>query len=126
MREILVLLLLNFSILASAQRPRELGIEFGIFPTGGKNSITDVPGVMVGHVTLIEGRNIRTGVTAILPHNDGLFQQKIPAAIYIGNGFGKLAGYSQVEELGNIESPIILTNTLNIAEGISGVLEYTL
>jgi D-aminopeptidase len=109
-----------------AQRPRELGIEIGIFPPGEKNSITDVTGVKVGHVTLIEGEEVRTGVTAILPHDDGIFQQKIPAAIYIGNGFGKLAGISQVEELGNLESPIILTNTLNVAEGISGVLQYTL
>lgn len=120
-----ILFLLSTEFL-TAQRPRELGIEIGIFKTGEKNSITDVPGVTVGHTTLIEGENIRTGVTAILPHQGNIFQQKCPAAIYLGNGFGKLAGYSQVEELGNIETPIILTNTLSVAAGINGLIQYTL
>ena len=107
-------------------RFRETGIEIGIFKTGKLNAITDVPGVKVGHLTKIEGDNIRTGVTAILPHEDNIFQQKIPAAIYIANGFGKLAGYSQVKELGNIETPIILTNTLNVGTGVEALVKYTL
>lgn len=107
-------------------RIREIGIEIGIFKTGKLNAITDVPGVKVGHVTKIEGDNIRTGVTAIIPHDENIFQNKIPAAIFVANGFGKLAGISQVKELGNLETPIILTNTLNVATGIDALLNYTL
>lgn len=107
-------------------RPRELGIKIGILPVGENNAITDVPGVQVGHFTKIKGDNIRTGVTAILPHSGNLFQQKVPAAIYVGNGFGKLAGVTQVQELGNIEAPIILTNTLSVAAGIEGAVRYSL
>lgn len=107
-------------------RPREWGIPFGILPTGQLNSITDVKGLKVGHFTKIEGENIRTGVTAILPHDGNLFQEKVPAAIFVGNGFGKLAGVTQVQELGTIESPIILTNTLSVAAGIEGVVRYSL
>lgn len=95
-------------------------------PTGELNAITDVPGVQVGHQTLIEGDNIRTGVTAILAHSGNIFQQKVPAAIYIGNGFGKLAGISQVKELGNLETPIVLTNTLSVPMGIQSTVKYTL
>lgn len=112
--------------LFSQDRPREKGIIFGVLPTGSLNAITDVRGVKVGHLTKIEGDNIRTGVTAILPHDGNIFQQKVPAAIYVGNGFGKLAGTTQVQELGNIETPIILTNTLSVAAGIEGVARYTL
>lgn len=112
--------------LTFAQRPRTLGIEFGVMSTGELNMITDVPGVLVGHKTLIEGEHIRTGVTAILPHGEDLYQQKVPAAIYIGNGYGKLAGISQVKELGNLETPIILTNTLSVPMGIQGTVKYTL
>ncbi len=108
------------------QRAREHGLRFGIFNTGELNAITDVPGVRVGHITLIEGSDIRTGVTAILPHSENLFQQKVPAAIHIANGFGKLAGYSQVKELGLLETPIILTNTLSVGAGINAVVKYTL
>lgn len=119
--------LLAFSPQASAQkRAREHGIKPGIFEPGKLNAITDVEGVSVGHVTLREGENVRTGVTAILPHPENIFQEKVPAAIFVGNGFGKLAGSTQVEELGNIETPIILTNTLSVAEGIAGVIEYSL
>ena len=107
-------------------RIRDFGICPGIFHPGTWNAITDVPGVKVGHVTLIEGDNIRTGVTAILPHDGNLFRKKCPAAIYVGNGFGKLAGVTQVRELGNIETPIVLTNTLSVAQCIEGVLSYTL
>ncbi len=101
-------------------------VKIGVLPGGKYNAITDVTGVLVGQKTLIEGSDVRTGVTVILPHGGNIFQQKVPAAIYIGNGFGKLAGISQVQELGNIESPIILTNTLNVAIGINGGITYTL
>jgi D-aminopeptidase len=105
---------------------REWGFPTGIFETGRYNAITDVPGVTVGHVTLIEGDSIRTGVTAIVPHQGNIFRQKVPAAIYVGNGFGKLAGVTQVRELGNIETPVILTNTLSVAAGMEGAIRYTL
>ncbi|KYG72498.1 DmpA family aminopeptidase [Roseivirga echinicomitans] len=108
------------------KRARDYGIEIGVMATGNLNAITDVPGVKVGHQTLIKGDNIRTGVTAILPHSGNVFQDKVPAAIYIGNGFGKLAGISPVQELGNLETPIILTNTLSIPMGIQATVKYTL
>jgi D-aminopeptidase len=111
---------------AGQKRARDLGIVPGVLQPGSLNAITDVSGVMVGHVTLWQGENIRTGVTAVLPHPGNLFQQKVPAAVFIGNAFGKLAGSTQVEELGNLETPVILTNTLSVAEGIAGVIEYTL
>lgn len=107
-------------------RARDFGIRIGILPTGSQNAITDVAGIKVGHFTKIEGTNIRTGVTAILPHEGNLFQEKVPAAVFVGNGFGKLAGVTQIEELGNLESPIILTNTLSVAAGITGIVSYTL
>jgi len=117
-----------FSIITTinAQRARDAGVKIGVMAHGKLNAITDVPGVKAGHQTLIKGDSVRTGVTAILPHSGNLFQQKVPAAIYIGNGFGKLAGYTQVKELGNIESPIILTNTLSVATAINAVISYTL
>ena len=105
---------------------REWGFPTGIFNVGPNNAITDVPGVTVGHVTLIEGDSVRTGVTAIVPHQGDIFRYKVPAAICVGNGFGKLAGVTQVQELGNIETPIVLTNTLSVAAGIEGVVRYTL
>ncbi len=117
--------LLNYNA-TSQQRVRELGIKPGVLPTGPKNSITDVKGVKVGHTTLIKGDTVRTGVTAILPHDGNIFQQKVPAAVFVGNGFGKLAGSTQIEELGNIETPIILTNTLDVATGINAIIQYTL
>ncbi len=106
-------------------RLRDYGITPGIFEPGQWNAITDVPGVTVGHVTLI-GNDMRTGVTAIVPHQGNLFTQKTPAAVYVGNGFGKLSGTTQVRELGNIEVPVILTNTLSVAQGIEGVIDYTI
>ncbi len=120
--------LLLSSLFVNAQRKRvsDYGIKIGILPTGSLNAITDVKGVKVGHSTLIKGDSIRTGVTAILPHSENLFQQKVPAAVHIGNGFGKLAGTTQIIELGNIESPIILTNTLNVATGLNAVISHTL
>ena len=108
------------------ERPRESGLSFGIYKPGKLNAITDVPGVRVGHTTLVAGDSVRTGVTAILPHSGNLFQEKVPAAIYIGNGFGKLAGYSQVEELGSLETPIVLTNTLSVATAVDALITYTL
>ncbi|GAA4449163.1 P1 family peptidase [Nibrella saemangeumensis] len=123
------LLLITFAHTALAQtikRPRDYGIKIGVLPTGKLNAITDVPGVKVGQVTLRQGDNVRTGVTAILPHDGNLFQQKCPAAIYIGNGFGKLAGYSQVDELGTLETPIVLTNTLSVPTAADALIDYTL
>lgn len=111
---------------AGQKRARSLGIAPGVLRPGALNAITDVPDVRVGHVTLSQGDSVRTGVTAIVPHSGNLFQEKVPAAVHVGNGFGKLAGSTQIQELGNLETPIILTNTLNVAEGIAGVVEYTL
>ena len=120
------MLFIVFNFSWSQKRARDFGIEIGVMKPGKNNAITDVPGVSVGHKTMIEGENIRTGVTAILAHQGNIFQSKVPAAIYIGNGFGKLAGISQVKELGNIETPIILTNTLSVPMGIQATVKYTL
>ncbi len=112
-----------------AQSPKRLsdyGVTIGVLPKGQYNAITDVAGVKVGHETLVYGDSIRTGVTAILPHPGNVFQSKVPAAMYIANGFGKLMGYSQVEELGNIETPIILTNTLSVPTAATALINYTL
>lgn len=119
--------ILAFAInIVHAQRLRHHGVIIGVLPPGKNNAITDVDGVKVGHVTLVVGDSIRTGVTAILPHDGNIFRQKVPAAIHIGNGFGKLAGYSQVKELGNIETPVILTNTLSVATATDALITYTL
>jgi D-aminopeptidase len=111
---------------AQMKRARDYGIEIGILRTGSFNAITDVPGVKVGQVTLKEGDSVRTGVTAILPHDGNIFQQKVPAGIFVGNGFGKLAGFTQVEELGNLETPVVLTNTLSVSTAVAAVIEHTL
>lgn len=121
-----ILLLSFFNHLPAQDYLKEWGIVVGLFNKGALNSIVDVPGVAVGHFTLIQGDSVRTGVTAILPHQNNLFQEKVPAAIHIANGFGKLAGYSQVKELGNIEAPILLTNTLSVSAGIQGGIQYSL
>lgn len=117
----------------AAQRPaddrpraRDLGLSPGVFSPGPLNAITDVAGVRVGHVTLIEGDATRTGVTAILPHGGNLFLDKVPGGVFIGNAFGKLAGSTQVRELGTIETPIVLTNTLGVGAAVEGVVAYTL
>jgi len=123
---LLLSFLIGFSVFSQDKRARDLGIKIGVFETGELNAITDVKGVTIGHKTLIQGENIRTGVTAIIPHQKNLYQYKVPAAIYIGNGFGKLTGYSQVKELGNIETPIILTNTLNVPVAAEALISYTL
>jgi len=127
-KKILTLILIMTALQGFSQnkRLRDYGIEIGVLKTGALNAITDVSGVAVGHETLIEGDSVRTGVTAILPHAGNLYQLKVPAAIYIGNGFGKLAGYSQVMELGNIETPIILTNTLSVPAASEALISYTL
>ena len=107
-------------------RPREYGIQFGVLQTGQNNAITDVPGVLVGQVNVHDDKKgAHTGVTAILPHGGNLFKEKVPAGIFLANGFGKMTGYPQVKELGNIETPIVLVNTLNIAAGLDGIIDYT-
>jgi D-aminopeptidase len=111
---------------AQKKRSADYGIKIGILNPGRNNAITDVHGVKVGHVTITEAKSINTGVTAILPYSGNIFQNKVPAAIFIGNGFGKVTGYSQVEELGNIETPIILTNTLSVPVAAEAVIDYTL
>ncbi len=122
-RYLLIVLFISFSLGAMAQRrPRELGVPFGVMQPGDLNAITDVSGVRVGQVTLTQGDSIRTGVTAIVPHSGDLYREKVPAAIYLGNGYGKLAGYSQVRELGELETPIVLTNTLDVATAMNGLI----
>jgi D-aminopeptidase len=107
-------------------RARELGVRVGILPTGELNAITDVAGVLVGHVTIVQGDNVRTGVTAILPHNGNLFRQKVPGAVFVGNGFGKLTGSTQIDELGEIETPILLTSTLSVPRVADALVSYIL
>jgi D-aminopeptidase len=107
-------------------RARDLGIVVGVMPTGPQNSIIDVAGVRVGHTTLIRGENVRTGVTAVLPHGGNLFREKVPGAVHVGNGFGKLMGATQVNELGEIETPILLTSTLNVPRVADALLDYML
>lgn len=118
------------SVLAQAPegrpRARDLGLAPGVFAPGPLNAITDVEGVRVGHVTLTTGDTIRTGVTAIVPHGGNVFQDKVPGAVFVGNAFGKLAGSTQVDELGTIESPIVLTNTLGVGAAVEGVVRWTL
>jgi D-aminopeptidase len=111
-----------------AVRPgaRELGLAPGILPVGPLNAITDVAGVMLGHVTLIEGEEVRTGATAILPHGGNVYQEKVPAGIAVGNGYGKMMGSTQIEELGEIETPIVLTNTLAVPRAADAILDWTL
>src|SRR5215471_6363891 len=107
-------------------RARDLGIRVGVLPSGPLNAINDVDGVMVGHTTIIKGENVRTGVTAIVPHAGNIFREKVPGAVFVGNGFGKLMGSSQVDELGEIETPIVLTSTLNVPIVADALLDYML
>ncbi len=107
-------------------RVRDLGLHPGVLETGPLNAITDVAGVTVGHVTLIEGADVRTGVTAILPHQGNLYREKVPAGFSAATGYGKFAGTTQIIELGEIETPIVLTNTLSVATGMRGIIEWTL
>ena len=130
MRQIILLgfsHLLSFCCLAQERpSPRQAGISIGVMQPGKLNSITDVAGIRVGHTTLVKGDSVRTGVTVILPHEGNIFQQKVPAAVYVGNGFGKLAGSTQVNELGNLETPIVHTNTLSVPVAMSALVGYTL
>jgi D-aminopeptidase len=127
-----VLLLALAPVMAEAQsaeprpRAREAGVVPGILPTGPLNAITDVAGVLVGQVTLREGDGVRTGVTAVLPHGGNLFRDKVPAAIHVANGFGKLTGVTQVRELGEIETPIVLTCTLCVPRAADALLDHAL
>lgn len=126
-----VLLTTSFALaqeLNREQRPRtpELQFKVGILPSGLLDAITDVDGVMVGHQTIIRGDNVRTGVTAILPHSGNLFREKVPAAIFVGNGYGKLTGSTQVGELGEIEGPILLTNTMSVPQVADALTSYVL
>ncbi|WP_154855949.1 P1 family peptidase [Cyclobacterium xiamenense] len=123
---LIVLSVCSHTLVSAQNSARNYGISLGVLSPGEWNAITDVPGVAVGHATLLEGTQVRTGVTAILPHQENLFQMKVPAAVYVGNGFGKLAGSTQIQELGNLESPIVLTNTLSVAAGMEGILDYML
>jgi len=115
-------------VISQQQRPRarDIGIQIGILPTGSLNAITDVEGVRVGHTTIVQGNDIRTGVTVILPHAGNLFREKVPGAIFVGNGFGKLAGSTQVSELGEIETPIALTSTLSVPRVADFLMDYML
>ena len=122
-----IFVLLPFSLFAQERgRARDHGIEPGILSPGEWNAITDVSGVKVGHKTLIRGENVRTGVTVILPHKGNLFMEKVPAAVSVGNGFGKAIGFTQVQELGNLETPIALTNTLNVFSVAGALVDYML
>ncbi|MEZ0396326.1 MAG: P1 family peptidase [Anaerolineales bacterium] len=107
-------------------RLRHLGLVPGILPTGPRNDLSDVAGVRVGHLTLCAGDDIRTGATAILPHGGNLFQEKVPAGAAVANGFGKMVGYTQIIELGEIETPILLTNTLAVGRAVEASLDWTL
>ena len=131
MRYLSLILCLVFLMAPTAQaqnrpRAREAGVIVGVLPTGPLNSITDVDGVLIGHTTIIRGDNIRTGVTAILPHGGNLFREKVPGAVFVGNGFGKLAGSTQVNELGEIETPILLTSTLSVPRVADFLIDYML
>src|SRR5215813_13805473 len=134
---VILLLLSNAALLGQGQgqdqrpdqprpRARDLGITVGVLPPGPLNAITDVAGVLVGQATVVRGDNIRTGVTAILPHGGNLFREKVPGAVFIGNAFGKLAGSTQVNELGEIETPILLTCTLCVPRAADALIEYML
>ncbi|MCW8926047.1 MAG: P1 family peptidase [Xanthomonadales bacterium] len=123
----LTTLLLSTPVMAGEKpRARDIGIAPGILAPGALNAITDVSGVRVGQLTVRDGSRINTGVTIIIPAEGNLRQDKVPAAIHIANGYGKLTGYSQVKELGELETPIALTNTLNVAEGVAALVEWTL
>ena len=112
----------------SNARPRapDLGLKVGVLPAGPLDAITDVAGVKVGHTTIISGDNIRTGVTTVLPHSGNLYREKVPGAVFVGNGFGKLAGSTQVDELGEIETPILLTNTVSVPQVADALTTYIL
>lgn len=128
---LLFILLVSISICAVGQTPsrpraREAGVQVGVMSPGPLNAITDVAGVLVGQTTILRGDNIRTGVTAVLPHAHNLFREKVPGAVFVGNAFGKLAGSTQVNELGEIETPILLTSTLSVPRVADALIDYML
>ena len=129
MRTVLLMIMLGIAATTgnAQSRPgaRDLGIAPGTMEPGPLNAITDVAGVRVGQVTVVQGDNVRTGVTAVLPHSGNLFQQKVAGAVFIGNAFGKLAGSTQVDELGTIETPIVLTNTLSVGTALEAIVRWT-
>lgn len=112
----------------AAERPRarEAGVVVGAMPTGPRNAIVDVPGVRVGHATVVEGANVRTGVTAILPHGGDLYAERVPAALFVANGYGKLLGVTQLRELGELETPILLTGTLQVWKAADALVDWQL
>jgi D-aminopeptidase len=126
--QVLLVALAGAAAAFSADRPRlrEFGIKTGVLEPGPLNAITDVLGVRVGQITLFEGRDIRTGVTAVLPHEGNIYQEKVPAAVYVANAFGKLTGSTQIEELGSMETPIVLTNTLSVPVAADALIDYIL
>ena len=131
MKMLMILLLAlcaNHAFAQNTARPRvrEVGVVVGSLPTGPANSITDVAGVRVGQVTVIEGDNVRTGVTAILQHAGNVFLERVPAAVHIANAYGKLAGSTQVQELGELETPILLTCTLCVWRAADAMVEWLL
>jgi D-aminopeptidase len=123
-----LLLFASGAIASPNDRPRasQLGVKVGVLPSGELDAITDVAGVKVGHATIIQRDNVRTGVTAIVPHGGNLYQEKVAAGVFVGNGYGKLTGSTQIEEMGNIETPILLTNTTSVPEVAAALTEYTL
>lgn len=125
---IFLVVLCAAAIAAQPPRPRarDLGLAPGVFAPGPINAITDVAGVSVGHTTLIVGDAVRTGVTVVMPHDGNLFQDKVPGAVFVGNAFGKLAGSTQVDELGTIETPVALTTTLSVGAAIEGLVQWTI
>ena len=120
---IFLLIVCSF-LMGQKTRPRDMGLEIGLFRTGKWNAITDVAGVTVGHETIIENDSVRTGVTVIIPHEGNLYQEKVMAAVHVTNGYGKAIGFTQIEELGTIETPIALTNTLNTFLVANAIVDY--
>jgi len=123
---VMVAIPVNSQILSDRPRARQAGVIVGLLPPGPWNAITDVPGVRVGHTTVVEGDSIRTGVTAIVPHAGNLYQERVPAAVHVGNGFGKLVGVTQVQELGELETPILLTSTLSVWRAADALVAWLL
>jgi D-aminopeptidase len=119
-------LMAQLSAQEARPRARDIGLAPGVFEPGPRNAITDVTGVTVGHATIIQGDNVRTGVTVVVPHQGNVFQDKVPGAVFVGNAFGKLAGSTQVDELGTIETPVALTNTLSVSAVMEGLVRWTL
>ena len=129
MKRIIILfsmLIVALPAVTRAQRAADYRLRFGVMQRGKLNAITDVKGVRVGHTTLVRGDSVRTGVTAILPHGSDIYRNKVPAAVFVGNGYGKLTGITQVRELGNIETPIVLTNTMSVPLAFDALITYTI